>query len=66
MAKLTSAERKALPKSAFAIPGGRKYPVEDKAHARNALTRVAQYGDAAEKKQVRAAVQRRYPGIGKE
>jgi hypothetical protein len=30
-----------LPKSAFALPGGR-YPVEDKAHARDAKARAAQ------------------------
>ena len=42
MAKLTYAERKKLPKKAFAEPGKRAYPVEDKAHARNALARVTQ------------------------
>lgn len=33
MAKLTAAERKALPASKFAGPG-RSYPVEDKNHAK--------------------------------
>lgn len=41
MAKLTTAARKKLPKSDFALPGGR-YPVEDKAHARDAKARAAQ------------------------
>lgn len=65
MARLTSAKRKRLKKSSFAVPGKRKYPIHDKAHARNALSRVAQHGSAAEKKQVRAAVRRKYPSIGK-
>ena len=41
MARLTSEERKELPKKAFAGPG-RSYPVEDKAHAANAKARVTQ------------------------
>lgn len=41
MSKLTTAARKKLPKSDFALPGGR-YPVEDKAHARDAKARAAQ------------------------
>jgi hypothetical protein len=42
MAKLTEKDRKKLPKSAFAMPGSRKFPVEDKAHARNALARASE------------------------
>lgn len=42
MAKLTYKERKNLPDSDFALPKKRKYPIYDKAHARNALARVAQ------------------------
>jgi hypothetical protein len=41
MSKLTTNARKNLPKSAFALPGGR-YPVEDKAHARDAKARASQ------------------------
>ena len=41
MAKLTTEARKKLPKSAFALPGGR-FPVEDKAHARDAKARASQ------------------------
>lgn len=40
MAKLTTAERKALPKSAFAGPD-KTYPVEDKSHARAAKSRAS-------------------------
>ena len=41
MPKLTSETRKKLPAGEFALPGGR-YPVEDKAHARNAKARATQ------------------------
>ena len=40
-------ERKKLGKKEFALPGKRKYPIPDKAHARNALARVAQNGQLA-------------------
>ena len=39
MSKLTPAERKALPDSAFALPG-RRYPIHDATHARNAIARA--------------------------
>ena len=41
MAKLTADARKKIPASQFALPGGR-YPVEDKAHARDAKARASQ------------------------
>jgi hypothetical protein len=41
MPKLTVKARAALPKSDFALPGGR-YPVEDRAHAANAKARATQ------------------------
>jgi hypothetical protein len=65
MAKLSSKRRAKLSKRSFALPGKRKYPIHDKAHARNALARVAQHGTAAEKKAVRAKVTRRYPSLKK-
>lgn len=64
MGKLSSAERKALPKSDFAL-AGRRYPIENASHARNAEARVAQHGTPAEKATVRAKVHARYPSIGK-
>lgn len=64
MAKLTAAARKKIKKSNFALAGGR-YPIHDASHARNALSRVAQHGTPAEKAKVRAAVRRKWPGIGK-
>lgn len=64
MAKLTTAERKKIPGKEFAGPD-RSYPIEDKAHARNALSRVSQHGSSEEKARVRAKVHAKYPGIGK-
>jgi hypothetical protein len=64
MAKLTSKGRKALPSKDFAV-AGRKYPINDPSHARNALSRVSQFGSPAEKSAVRAKVKRKYPSIGK-
>lgn len=65
MAKLTSARRKKLPSSDFAEPGKKKYPIEDKSHARNALARVSQHGTPEEKSEVRHKVHAKYPQIGK-
>ncbi len=66
MAKdLSAKDRKKLGKKSFALPGKRKYPIPDKAHARNALARVAQNGTPAEQKKVKAAVKTRFPSIGK-
>ena len=65
MAKLTYQKRKSLPKKAFAEPGKRAYPINDASHAKNALARVSQFGSEAEKSKVRAAVHRKFPGIGK-
>ena len=45
MAKLTTKKRKALPKSDFALPSKRKYPVNDKSHAANAKARAQQQYD---------------------
>jgi hypothetical protein len=68
MARLTYRARKNMSRSSFALPGTRKggkggYPIPDKSHARNALARVSQHGTAAQKKQVRAAVRRKFPSI---
>lgn len=74
MAELTSKARSKLPRSSFALPGkgegkGGKgsgsYPIPDRAHARNALARVAQHGTPAEKSAVRAKVKAKFPAIGK-
>jgi len=64
MAKLTGKERKALPSKSFAGPN-RSYPIENASHARNALSRVSQFGTSELKAKVRAAVHKKFPGIGK-
>jgi len=63
VAKLTSADRKALPSQDFAGPD-RSYPINDASHARNALSRVSEFGYPELKEKVRAAVRRKYPSIG--
>ncbi len=60
--RLSASNRNALPASDFALPG-RRYPVENASHARNALARVAQHGTGAEKARVRSVVKRKFPGI---
>ena len=45
MAKLSVQARKKIPASQFALSGGR-YPIEDKAHARNAKARASQQASA--------------------
>lgn len=60
---LTAKQRNALPASTFALPG-RRYPIPDESHARNALARVAQHGSPAEQAAVKRAVKRRFPGVG--
>lgn len=63
MAKLTAKARKAIPTKSFALPG-RRYPIEDRSHAANALSRVSQFGTAAEKAKVRSAVHAKYKTLG--
>ena len=59
MAKLTSAKKNAEPKREFGQPDQRKYPMPDKAHARNAKARASQMEhrgklSAADKKKIEA------------
>jgi hypothetical protein len=42
MAELTAKKRNKEPKSDFGLPEERKYPMPDKAHARNAKARASQ------------------------
>lgn len=58
-----------MPKGEFALPSKRKggkggYPIEDKAHARNALSRVSANGSPAEKAEVRRKVHAKFPSVG--
>ena len=63
MAKLTTKKRKSLPKSDFGLPGDRRYPMPDKAHAANAKARATQMVkkgklSAADKKKIDAKANR--------
>ncbi len=66
MARLTYKQRKALPKSAFAVPskapGPGSYPMPDAAHARNARARVARFGTPAQKAAVKRKSAKFIPG----
>lgn len=42
MSKLTTKERKNIPKKEFGLPGEKKYPIPNKSHARNAKARASQ------------------------
>jgi len=64
MAKLTTRGRNQIKAKNFALPG-RRYPIQDISHARNALARVAQHGTRAEQRSVRAKVYARYPSLKK-
>jgi len=63
MTTLTTAQRKKLASSQFAMPKKRKYPIHNITHARNALARVSQYGSPYEKAVVRKAVYKKYPSL---
>jgi hypothetical protein len=60
--KLSAAQRNSLPGSAFALPG-RRYPIPDASHARNALARGAQNASPAELAIIKRKVKARFPGI---
>ena len=62
MAKLTTKKRNKISGKNFALPG-RRYPIEDRAHAKNALARVSQHGSPAEKAAVRRKVHGKFPNI---
>ena len=60
--ELTAQGRKHIAEDNFALPG-RRYPIHDLSHARNALARVAQHGSAEEQAAVRSAVYKKYPAL---
>ncbi len=67
MAKITTQQRKKLPKSDFAFPDKApahgSYPLDTAARARNALSRISAFGNEREKVIVREKVRRKYPSI---
>lgn len=64
MAKLKAAERKKLPARDFALGKGHE-PIEDRSHARAALTMGMRDKSPAQKARIRAAVHRKYPDMAK-
>ena len=62
MSKLTAKARKNIKGKNFALPN-RRYPIEDKNHAKAALSMVSRYGTPAEKATVRRKVKSKY-GLG--
>lgn len=65
MARLKAKQRKKLPKSKFALPGKRRYPIDTKARARNALARASQFESKSTQKTIRSKVTKRYPSLKK-
>ena len=72
MAKLSAKGRKQIKRSNFAVPKGvgsnkrkNQYPIHDKSHAKSALSMVGAHGTAAEKRIVRAKVEKKYPSLKK-
>lgn len=66
MARLTAKQRKAMPKSDFAVPekapSSGSYPIGDKKHARLALQMASKHPEDAAR--IRRKVHDRFPGIG--
>jgi hypothetical protein len=62
MGTLTAKQRKALPLDDFAGPN-RSYPIEDRAHAIDALARAHANASAKLRAQIDAAVYRKYPDL---
>ena len=62
MAKLSTKQRKEVPKKDFVFPEDRKYPIEDIAHARDALARSS---GKPEEAKVKKAVYEKYPTLKK-
>ena len=60
MTKLTYAKRESLSKGDFVFPETRRFPIEDAAHARDALARSSGKPEHAA---VVSAVRRKYPEI---
>lgn len=62
---VSARQRKALPKSAFALPSKRRYPINTIARARAALSYSARKDTVGSPATVRRAVYKRYPQLRK-
>jgi hypothetical protein len=63
MAVLHAAERKKLPTKVFGLPEQRKYPLEDKAHARSALAYAKHDATPEDQKRIKSKVKRLFPSM---
>lgn len=63
MSRLTAKRRRALPRSAFAMPSIRKYPIDTRARARAALAYSAHKNTVGSYATVSKAVFRKYPSM---
>lgn len=59
----TKSGRARMSSSQFALPGKKKYRIDDLAHARNARASVRQHGSPSEQRQVFAATARKFPSL---
>jgi 2-keto-3-deoxy-6-phosphogluconate aldolase len=68
MARLTAAQRKALPKSAFAVPskapGPGSYPMNDAAHVNAAKSMGAKFASPAVKAKIAAKAKKKGMPVG--
>lgn len=65
MATLNAKQRSKLQNLSFALPGKRKYPIHDKAHAKAALSYSARHDTEGSESTVRSAVLKKYPSLKK-
>lgn len=72
MAKLTSGDRKSLPKTAFALPGKGKgpagkgsgsYPIPDAGHAKAALARSKEFASPSQQATIKRKVEAKFPAM---
>lgn len=62
---MKASARKRLPKSSFALPSKRKYPIDTKKRARAALSYSARSDTVGSAATVRRAVLKKYPSLKK-
>ena len=62
---MRASQRNKLPKSAFALPSKRKYPIDTKKRAKAALSYAARSDTEGAYSTIRAKVLKRYPSLKK-
>lgn len=62
---ISARKRRRLPRSSFALPSKRKYPIDTKKRAKAALAYASRSSTAGAYATVRRAVLRRYPSLKK-